>query len=53
MLEDLVGLAGPLEKGRMAGLKGENADDDLEIGSDYPYANELGGGADMRNQKRR
>jgi len=48
LLEDLVGLAGPLDKGKVPGLQGEDLDEDLEIGSDYPYANELGN-VDIRN----
>ena len=42
LLEDLVGMVGG-DLGAMGGMAvlGGDADDDLEIGSDYPYANEL------------
>lgn len=42
LLEDLVGMVDPVQgDGRQhQGLQGED-DDDLEIGSDYPYANEV------------
>jgi len=44
LLEDLVGMVdeGPNDGRQHLGLQGED-DDDLEIGSDYPYANEIHG----------
>ena len=42
LLEDLVGMVDPVDANQRQhqGLQGED-DDDLEIGSDYPYANDI------------
>jgi len=50
LLEDLVGMVGLDGMGGMAVLGGD-ADEELEIGSDYPYANELQN-ANVREDRR-